>query len=53
MDGFNSRLDTTEELLGILEMRTEEITQNAIQRNKRVENMKERLRHMKAIVTYV
>lgn len=53
MDGFNSRLDTTEELLSILEMRAEEITQNAIQRDKGVENMKERLRHMKAIITYV
>lgn len=53
MDGFNSRLDTNEELLCELEMRAEEIIQNAIQRDKGMENMKERLRHMKVIVTYV
>lgn len=50
MDGFNSILDTTEELLSELEMRVEEIIQNAIQRDKGMENMKKHLRCMRAIV---
>ena len=49
MDCFNSRLDTTEELLSKLEVRAEEITQNAIQRDKGMENMKECFRYMKAV----
>lgn len=50
MDSFNSRLETMEELLSELEMRAEEITQNATQRDKGMENMKKHLRCMKAIV---
>ena len=36
MDDFNSRLDTTEELLSDLEKRSEEIIQNAVERDKRM-----------------
>lgn len=50
MDGFNSRLDTTEELLSELEMGAEEITQKAIQTDKGMENMKKAFKNVKAIV---
>lgn len=40
MVGFNIRLDTTKEQLSELKKRSEEIIQNAVERDKGMENVK-------------
>lgn len=53
IDGFNNRLDTSKEQLSELKKSSEEIIQNAVQRDKRMKNVKKWLKHMKDTVIYV